>query len=99
MTLTLAGSVRNERDSERVEELRELSKKLGIERQVEFRINESWESLRDVLGGSGVGLHTMQDEHFGITLVEFQVNLSLLFLLSLWVQLTFFFVLSYRQRV
>jgi len=73
VTLTLAGSVRNNADSERVEELRELSKKLGIERQVEFKVNESWENLRDVLGASGVGLHTMQDEHFGITLVEFQV--------------------------
>lgn len=71
--LILAGSVRNEGDSDRVNGLKGLAKVLGIEEEVEFRINEDWDSLRGLLGQSGVGLHTMFDEHFGITLVEFQV--------------------------
>ncbi|GAA5940523.1 alpha-1,2-mannosyltransferase ALG11 [Sporobolomyces koalae] len=70
--LILAGSVRNEGDSDRVESLRKLATELGIEDEVEFRINRDWNELRDVLGTSSIGLHTMFDEHFGITLVEFQ---------------------------
>ncbi|GAA5902944.1 alpha-1,2-mannosyltransferase ALG11 [Sporobolomyces salmoneus] len=70
--LILAGSVRNEGDESRVKTLRELAKKLRIEQEVEFRINKDWNELRGLLGSSGVGLHTMFDEHFGITLVEFQ---------------------------
>ena len=73
VTLTLAGSVRNKEDSRRVEELKELSRQLGIQDSVSFRINESWSEIKELLGSSGIGLHTMQDEHFGITLVEFQV--------------------------
>ncbi|GAA5960593.1 hypothetical protein JCM3765_005868 [Sporobolomyces pararoseus] len=70
--LILAGSVRNEGDEERVVELKKLAEKLEIVDQIEFRINEDWNVLRQLLGSSGVGLHTMFDEHFGITLVEFQ---------------------------
>lgn len=73
VTLTLAGSVRNKQDSLRVEELKDLSRQLGIEDSVSFRINESWSEIKELLGSSGIGVHTMQDEHFGITLVEFQV--------------------------
>ena len=53
--------------------MKELSRQLGIEDSVSFRINESWSEIKELLGSSGIGLHTMQDEHFGITLVEFQV--------------------------
>jgi alpha-1,2-mannosyltransferase len=75
--LILAGSVRNEGDETRVEELKGLAKRLEIEKEIEFRINEDWNTLRGLLGTSGIGLHTMFDEHFGITLVEFQVNHSI----------------------
>ncbi|GAA5981010.1 hypothetical protein JCM5350_000010 [Sporobolomyces pararoseus] len=70
--LILAGSVRNAGDEQRVVELKKLAKKLEIEDEVEFRINEDWKVLTELLGSSGIGLHTMFDEHFGITLVEFQ---------------------------
>ncbi|GAA6015303.1 hypothetical protein JCM11491_001005 [Sporobolomyces phaffii] len=70
--LILAGSVRNSGDEQRVAALEALATKLGIKGQVEFKINEDWDVVRELLGTSGVGLHTMFDEHFGITLVEFQ---------------------------
>ena len=97
VTLTLAGSVRNKEDSLRVAELRDLSRQLGIQDSVSFRINESWSEIRELLGSSGIGLHTMQDEHFGITLVEFQVPFflspfSLLPVLLLTLLLLLFFV-------
>ncbi|KDE06840.1 hypothetical protein MVLG_02876 [Microbotryum lychnidis-dioicae p1A1 Lamole] len=70
--LIMAGSVRHTSDQERVETLRDLAKKLGAERNVEFVVNASYDVLkRDYLAKAGMGLHTMVDEHFGITVVEF----------------------------
>ncbi|GAA5931002.1 hypothetical protein JCM1841_005453 [Sporobolomyces salmonicolor] len=70
--LTLAGSVRNEDDSRRVDELKKLAKDLGVDGNVEWRVNVPFEQLLGLLSNAGVGLHTMVDEHFGITMVEFQ---------------------------
>ncbi|SCV73700.1 BQ2448_6130 [Microbotryum intermedium] len=72
LKLIIAGSVRHASDSERVQDLRKLAQRLGVEENVEFVVNASYEVLKkDYLGKAGVGLHTMVDEHFGITVVEF----------------------------
>lgn len=78
LRLVLAGSVRGQTDAQRVEALRDLAKELGIEQQVDFRVNESYEVICDLMRNASVGLHTMIDEHFGITMVEFQVRVELL---------------------
>eukprot|EP00796_Vickermania_ingenoplastis_P005473 gene5472-3947_t len=70
-TLVLVGGARNEEDLARVEALKELSCSLGIEKQVEFRVNASYEDVQRELATSLVGLHTMRDEHFGIGIVEY----------------------------
>ncbi|GAA5874450.1 hypothetical protein JCM1840_000784 [Sporobolomyces johnsonii] len=70
--LILAGSVRNDDDSRRVDELKKLAKDLGVDGNVEWRVNVPFEQLLGLLSTAGVGLHTMVDEHFGITMVEFQ---------------------------
>ena len=38
---------------------------------VEFAINVSFEELKRLLGEAVGGLHTMLDEHFGISVVEY----------------------------
>lgn len=68
--LVMAGSVRNAADEARVEGLRELARTLGVEDKVTFAVNVPYSSLLELYGSSSIGLHTMEDEHFGITVVE-----------------------------
>lgn len=74
LRLVLAGSVRGPVDADRVETLRRLATELGIAEQVDFVVNESYDMICQLMGEATIGLHTMVDEHFGITLVEFQVR-------------------------
>lgn len=39
--------------------------------QVDWCVNASFEQLRALLGDAVAGLHTMVDEHFGISVVEY----------------------------
>jgi hypothetical protein len=43
---------------------------------VRFEINVPYPVLIALFGSASIGLHTMIDEHFGITVVEIQVRLS-----------------------
>lgn len=88
----MAGSVRNVGDESRAQALRQLAKDLGIEvrpslparavpnartqANVEFAINVPYPELITLFGRASIGLHTMIDEHFGITVVEFMVRLA-----------------------
>lgn len=72
--LVLAGSCRDRSDEARVEELKKLSKELGIADSVEFKVNIGWDELKELLKDSYVGLSTMLDEHFGISIVEFMAS-------------------------
>lgn len=71
--LTLMGGVRNAADGERVQKLREYAAELGVADAVEFSTNASFDALVDASGRATVGLHTMTDEHFGISVVEYMV--------------------------
>jgi len=64
--LVLVGSVRNEGDEKRVKELEDLAKKLDISDHVIFRLNVSFQELKEELGNGLIGIHTMWNEHFGI---------------------------------
>ncbi|KAJ2599294.1 asparagine-linked glycosylation protein [Coemansia sp. RSA 1722] len=68
--LVMLGGARNIDDEARAEQLRQLAKRLGIDRQVRVVINAPWTQVRRWLRISAVGLHTMRDEHFGIGVVE-----------------------------
>lgn len=48
-----------------------LAEELGIGEQVEFCVNASFDELRCLLADALAGLHTMVDEHFGISVVEY----------------------------
>ena len=71
LRVTFVGGCRNDADAARLEQLRQLSVSLGIEPNVTFRPNASYSEVREVLGRSMAGLHSMRDEHFGISVVEY----------------------------
>mmetsp|Transcript_26322 Transcript_26322/g.66155 ORF Transcript_26322/g.66155 Transcript_26322/m.66155 type:complete len:510 (+) Transcript_26322:170-1699(+) len=69
--LLLIGSCRHEEDAQRLAGLREYAAELGLSDNVEFHINVSYTELVRLLGSAVGGLHTMVDEHFGISVVEY----------------------------
>lgn len=92
--LILAGSVRNQADENRVKQLRHLAKTLQIQASccifdldfyslewqdnVQFVINAPYSELLEYFGSASIGLSTMVDEHFGISVVELMVSVFLL---------------------
>ena len=68
--LVLIGSCRNDEDQMRVNELKQYAEQLGVSKNVEFKISIPFEGLRQELCMSTAALHTMLNEHFGISLVE-----------------------------
>ncbi|KAL3660997.1 hypothetical protein V7S43_014013 [Phytophthora oleae] len=68
--LVLLGSCRNSDDEARVETLRQQAKELGIVGRVDFVVNASFAELKRYLAISSIGVHTMYNEHFGISNVE-----------------------------
>jgi len=69
--LIFVGGCRNEADQQRVMDLKKLTRQLGVENQVTFELNASYEKLKAYLGSSKIGLHAMWNEHFGISVVEY----------------------------
>ncbi|WVZ82717.1 hypothetical protein U9M48_029949 [Paspalum notatum var. saurae] len=69
--LQFVGSCRNKEDLERLQTLKDRSIELHIEELVEFHKDISYRDLVQLLGGAIAGLHSMTDEHFGISVVEY----------------------------
>ncbi|XP_006664685.2 GDP-Man:Man(3)GlcNAc(2)-PP-Dol alpha-1,2-mannosyltransferase [Oryza brachyantha] len=69
--LQFAGSCRNKEDLERLQKLKDRSTELHIDELVEFHKDISYRDLVQLLGGAVAGLHSMTDEHFGISVVEY----------------------------
>ncbi|EIE21183.1 glycosyl transferase [Coccomyxa subellipsoidea C-169] len=69
--LKVVGSCRNHEDNERVAQLKGLSSELGLDACVDFCVNAPFSEVQQLLGGAVGGLHTMVDEHFGISIVEY----------------------------
>ncbi|XP_004447132.1 GDP-Man:Man(3)GlcNAc(2)-PP-Dol alpha-1,2-mannosyltransferase [Dasypus novemcinctus] len=70
LKLVLIGGCRNKDDELRVSQLEKLSEALGVQEDVEFKINIPFDELKNYLSEATVGLHTMWNEHFGIGVVE-----------------------------
>uniref|UniRef100_A0A9L0SKH6 GDP-Man:Man(3)GlcNAc(2)-PP-Dol alpha-1,2-mannosyltransferase n=1 Tax=Equus caballus TaxID=9796 RepID=A0A9L0SKH6_HORSE len=70
LKLVLIGGCRNQDDELRVDQLRRLSEDLGVQENVEFKINIPFDELKNYLSEATIGLHTMWNEHFGIGVVE-----------------------------
>lgn len=69
--LQLVGSCRNKADEDRLQKLKEMAVELKVENDVEFHKNIMYRDLVKLLGAAIAGIHTMTDEHFGISVVEF----------------------------
>uniref|UniRef100_A0A0D9Y0X3 GDP-Man:Man(3)GlcNAc(2)-PP-Dol alpha-1,2-mannosyltransferase n=1 Tax=Leersia perrieri TaxID=77586 RepID=A0A0D9Y0X3_9ORYZ len=69
--LRFVGSCRNKEDLERLQKLKDRSTELQIDELVEFHKDISYRDLVQLLGGAVAGLHSMTDEHFGISVVEY----------------------------
>lgn len=69
--LKIIGGQRNSDDAAVLSALQEQARELGIADHVDWIINASYEELKRELGGAVGGLHSMVDEHFGISVVEY----------------------------
>ncbi|CAE7247821.1 Alg11 [Symbiodinium natans] len=78
--LILAGGCRDAADRRRVQGLQKLCGELGLREEgpetegdwdVSFRTNVPLKEMQTLLSQADIGLHTMRDEHFGISVVEF----------------------------
>ncbi|GFZ15018.1 UDP-Glycosyltransferase superfamily protein [Actinidia rufa] len=69
--LQFVGSCRNKSDEERLQNLKKLATELKVEEDVEFYKNVMYRDLMRLLGGAVAGIHSMTDEHFGISVVEY----------------------------
>ncbi|XP_018572370.1 GDP-Man:Man(3)GlcNAc(2)-PP-Dol alpha-1,2-mannosyltransferase isoform X2 [Anoplophora glabripennis] len=70
ITLVLCGGCRNADDEKLVKDLMDFSKHLSLENNVEFKLNIPYDDLLKEFQNAYVGIHTMVDEHFGISVVE-----------------------------
>lgn len=69
--LQLVGSCRNEADEGRLQKLKDQAVELNIAHDVEFHKNVMYSELVRLLGAAVAGIHSMTDEHFGISVVEY----------------------------
>ncbi|XP_071734396.1 GDP-Man:Man(3)GlcNAc(2)-PP-Dol alpha-1,2-mannosyltransferase-like [Rutidosis leptorrhynchoides] len=69
--LQFVGSCRNVADEKRLQSLKDLAIQLNVEEDVEFYKNVTYRELVKLLGGATAGIHSMIDEHFGISVVEY----------------------------
>ncbi|KAH9807594.1 family 4 glycosyltransferase [Melampsora americana] len=72
--MILVGSCRNQEDLDRVEFLKKRCIELNLEDKVELKVNVEWDELKTLLSEALVGISTMIDEHFGISIVEFMAS-------------------------
>ncbi|KAK1291889.1 GDP-Man:Man(3)GlcNAc(2)-PP-Dol alpha-1,2-mannosyltransferase [Acorus calamus] len=69
--LQFVGSCRNKGDLDRLQRLKDKSIEFNLEDDVEFHKDIKYRDLVQLLGGAVAGLHSMVDEHFGISIVEY----------------------------
>jgi len=68
--LVIVGGARGKPDWDLVKDLKDLTKYLSVEDNVEFRVNLPFPELLQEFSKSLIGIHTMWNEHFGIGVVE-----------------------------
>ena len=72
----IIGGVRNDEDRNLFESLRMYSQKNNLEQHVSILANVSGDKKEKLLNEAAIGLHTMNDEHFGISIVEMMVRFA-----------------------
>jgi alpha-1,2-mannosyltransferase len=71
VNLVLIGSVRDDRDKQKVVQLQLEAKSLDIHEHVQFICDAPWEQVVSLLGRGWIGTNAMWNEHFGIGVVEY----------------------------
>ena len=66
----MMGGVRGEADAALVEGLKKMARDLEIADRVQFVVGQPREEILAQFSKAKVGIHTMQEEHFGIAIVE-----------------------------
>lgn len=69
--LQFVGSCRNKFDEARLQKLQDKAVELNVDGDVQFYKNVMYRDLVRLLGGAVAGMHSMVDEHFGISVVEY----------------------------
>ncbi len=64
--LVMVGGCRDQQDWDLVQDLKDLTKYLSVEDNVEFKVNLPFPDLLLEFSKSLIGIHTMWNEHFGI---------------------------------
>jgi alpha-1,2-mannosyltransferase len=64
------GATRGPDDEAIVDSLRDLARDLQITSSIEFMINKPRGEILDLFKKAKVAIHTMREEHFGISIVE-----------------------------
>ncbi len=70
VVLVIIGSTRHEEDRRLKESLEKEAQRLGLAASVRFEVNQPYSVLLRYMQSGAVGLHTMWNEHFGISIVE-----------------------------
>jgi len=70
----MVGSTRGHDDELIVEQLKDQVKRYNLESSVIFMINKEKSEIIDLFSRAKVGIHTMKEEHFGITIVEMMAS-------------------------
>ena len=70
LTLLMFGSIRNEEDERYVQQLQAKIDSLALQSTVKICTNQSYDVIQFFLSIAQIGLHTMWNEHFGISVVE-----------------------------
>ena len=70
MQLVIIGSCRNQEDHALQKSLEDLASELGLTDRVQFVVNAPYRALLEWMAKGHVGLHSMWNEHFGISVVE-----------------------------
>lgn len=68
--LVMVGGCRGKEDWRLVQDLKDLTRYLAVEDNVEFRVNLPFPELLEEFSKATIGIHTMNQEHFGIGVVE-----------------------------
>ncbi|CAI2348575.1 unnamed protein product [Caenorhabditis sp. 36 PRJEB53466] len=68
--LCIAGGCRNIEDEQRVESLKRLAEELDVTENLFWQLNVPYEDLISELSKALISVHTMHNEHFGISVVE-----------------------------
>lgn len=74
VSLVVYGGCRNGNDVKRAAGLMALAEEFGLSDSIKVKVNSDHGEIMKMLGKASIGIHTMSDEHFGISIVEFMAS-------------------------